>query len=60
MSNDIFLLELTPTGKGGENENGSGFPIKCTLHETVWCQRKAATQTLTLHIDHVRTIYHGR
>ena len=26
MSNDIFLQEL----KGGENENGSGFPIKCT------------------------------
>ena len=30
MSNDIFLQELTPIEKGGENENGSGFPIKCT------------------------------
>ena len=31
MSNDIFLYELTPIEKGGENENGSGFPIKCTI-----------------------------
>ena len=30
MSNDIFLEELTPIEKGGENENGSGLPIKCT------------------------------
>ena len=27
MSNDIFLQELTPIEKGGENENGSLYPL---------------------------------
>ena len=27
------LLELTPIEKGGENANGSGFPIKCTYSD---------------------------
>ena len=27
------LLELTPIEKGGENENGSSFPIKCTYSD---------------------------
>ena len=31
MSNDIFLYELTPIEKGGENENGSGFPINVPI-----------------------------
>ena len=41
MSYDIFFQELTLAEKGGENENGSGFPIKCThsdlevVHETM-------------------------
>ena len=30
MSYYIFLQELTPDEKGGENENGRGFPTKCT------------------------------
>ena len=30
MSNAIFLSERTPIEECGENESGSGFPIKCT------------------------------
>ena len=66
MSNDIFLKELTPIEKAGEIEYGSGFPIKRThsdqelVHKTLCCQRNAAIQAPTLHIDRVRTIYHGQ